>query len=251
MAMAPMADMVRAALSAFGFRNAGTPLEMASTPVSAVQPEENARSANVVRALGLRCIAQQRAEQTDADHQQHAADEGVGRDGERSSGFADPAQIHRCQYQDEADVDHHAVGIELRERGDDVVDPGRHGHGNGHHVVHQQCGGHHQTGDRAEVRRRDLVGTAPTGVGLHHLSVGQHHDGEEQHHRGGDPRCQIQVGQAAEGQDQENFLGRVGDGRKWVAREDRQRDPLWQQGVAEAVAAERPPEQQAFQQRRR
>ena len=45
-ASAPINAIVRAALSALGFRNAGTPLEIASTPVSAVQPEENARSAS-------------------------------------------------------------------------------------------------------------------------------------------------------------------------------------------------------------
>ena len=44
-AVTPIAAMVRAAFSLLGGLNAGTPLEMASTPVSAVQPEENARSA--------------------------------------------------------------------------------------------------------------------------------------------------------------------------------------------------------------
>ena len=52
-ARAPIAAIVRAALSALGFRNAGTPLEMASTPVSAVQPEENARSASSASASVL------------------------------------------------------------------------------------------------------------------------------------------------------------------------------------------------------
>ena len=42
-AIVPMRSSVRAALSAFGSRNAGTPLAMASTPVSAAQPDENAR----------------------------------------------------------------------------------------------------------------------------------------------------------------------------------------------------------------
>ncbi len=42
---APITAIVVAAFLAFGCRNAGTPLEIASTPVSAVQPEENARSA--------------------------------------------------------------------------------------------------------------------------------------------------------------------------------------------------------------
>ncbi len=39
-----MATSVPAALRLLGSRNAGTPFEMASTPVSAVHPEANARS---------------------------------------------------------------------------------------------------------------------------------------------------------------------------------------------------------------
>ncbi len=39
----PMASSVCAAFFACGRRNAGTPSEMASTPVSAVAPDENAR----------------------------------------------------------------------------------------------------------------------------------------------------------------------------------------------------------------
>src|SRR6185437_6415960 len=44
MAMMPSSSSVVAALRLLGFLNAGTPLEMASTPVSAAQPEENARN---------------------------------------------------------------------------------------------------------------------------------------------------------------------------------------------------------------
>ena len=43
-AMTPSRASVVAAFLLFGLRNAGTPLLIASTPVSAVQPEENARS---------------------------------------------------------------------------------------------------------------------------------------------------------------------------------------------------------------
>jgi hypothetical protein len=39
-----------AALRLFGFRNAGTPLEIASTPVSAAQPDEKARASRNIRA---------------------------------------------------------------------------------------------------------------------------------------------------------------------------------------------------------
>ena len=43
-AMAPIITSVIWALRAFGGRNAGTPFAIASTPVRAVQPDENARS---------------------------------------------------------------------------------------------------------------------------------------------------------------------------------------------------------------
>ena len=44
-----MASVV-AAFLLLGLRKAGTPLLIASTPVSAVQPEENARSSRKIRA---------------------------------------------------------------------------------------------------------------------------------------------------------------------------------------------------------
>ena len=43
-AMIPSISSVVAALADLGLRKAGTPLLMASTPVSAVHPEENARA---------------------------------------------------------------------------------------------------------------------------------------------------------------------------------------------------------------
>ena len=54
-AIRPSISSVVAAFLLFGLRNAGTPLEMASTPVSAAQPDEKARasrnsSPNVVSA---------------------------------------------------------------------------------------------------------------------------------------------------------------------------------------------------------
>lgn len=53
-ARAPIAVSVSAAFLDLGLRKAGTPLEMASTPVSAVQPEENARSTSISRARPVR-----------------------------------------------------------------------------------------------------------------------------------------------------------------------------------------------------
>ncbi len=49
-AIAPISSSVVAALRDFGLRKAGTPLEIASTPVSAAQPEEKARSSRKTRA---------------------------------------------------------------------------------------------------------------------------------------------------------------------------------------------------------
>ena len=43
-AIAPSSSSVVAAFWLLGRRNAGTPLEIASTPVSAAQPDENARA---------------------------------------------------------------------------------------------------------------------------------------------------------------------------------------------------------------
>ena len=49
-AMPPSRASVVAAFLLLGLRNAGTPLLIASTPVSAVQPEENARSSRKISA---------------------------------------------------------------------------------------------------------------------------------------------------------------------------------------------------------
>ncbi len=49
-AIAPSISNVVAALVLLGLRNAGTPLEIASTPVRAAHPEENARASRKIIA---------------------------------------------------------------------------------------------------------------------------------------------------------------------------------------------------------
>ena len=49
-AMVPSSSSVVAAFLLFGFLKAGTPLEIASTPVSAAQPEENVRASSATMA---------------------------------------------------------------------------------------------------------------------------------------------------------------------------------------------------------
>ena len=51
MEMRPIISSVVAALRLLGFSKAGTPLEIASTPVSAAQPDENARSSRNTMAM--------------------------------------------------------------------------------------------------------------------------------------------------------------------------------------------------------
>ena len=53
-ASAPSIASVAAALALLGFWNAGTPLLIASTPVSAAQPDENARSRRKAPARVIR-----------------------------------------------------------------------------------------------------------------------------------------------------------------------------------------------------
>ena len=49
-AITPSSSSVVAAFLLFGLRKAGTPLEIASTPVSAAQPDENARASRKISA---------------------------------------------------------------------------------------------------------------------------------------------------------------------------------------------------------
>ncbi len=51
----PSSSSVVAAFLLFGLRNAGTPFEIASTPVRAALPEENARASRKTRARPVRC----------------------------------------------------------------------------------------------------------------------------------------------------------------------------------------------------
>ena len=53
-AIVPSRSSVVAAFLLFGLRNAGTPLEIASTPVSAAQPDENARASRKTSARPVR-----------------------------------------------------------------------------------------------------------------------------------------------------------------------------------------------------
>ena len=118
-AMPPSRASVVAAFLLLGFRNAGTPLLIASTPVSAAHPDENARrirkpSARPVEALAVErgsaldleaarsaCgqVAEQRARSSPtAAIPMIATMKSVGRDGEERARLAHAAQVHRHEH---------------------------------------------------------------------------------------------------------------------------------------------------------
>ena len=124
-AIAPIAAMVRAAFSLFGGLNAGTPLEIASTPVNAVQPEANARNVRNASAspVSPTCSGRtcQPALSATGRHPTTARpsptaimtitpamNRYVGTANVRP-GLPHPTQVHRHQQQHKPDVDRHPV----------------------------------------------------------------------------------------------------------------------------------------------
>ena len=106
--MTPSRSRVVAAFFDFGFWNAGTPLLIASTPVSAVVPDVKARATrymsanpvkvfsatNVQSALSARSsVPGQQPDDGPAHHQEDRGHEGVGGDREGRSRLADTTQV--------------------------------------------------------------------------------------------------------------------------------------------------------------
>ena len=259
----PSSSSVVAAFFDLGFRNAGTPLLIASTPVSAAAPWVNERSTRRTSAMPVkaspsasRCRSALSARtsspsSSDAgeppDHHGPDGDhERVDRDGEGGARLPDPAQVHRREQGDRHDGEQHLVLGDQRDQRADVRRRRRDRHRDGQRVVDEQRAGHRQPGVTAEVDRRHLVVAAARGVGVHVLPVARDHREQHDHDREPDPRRERVGRHARDGQGEEDLLGRVGDRRHGVGREDRQRDPLRQQGVREPVAALGTPDQDAL-----
>jgi hypothetical protein len=92
----------------------------------------------------------------------------------------------------------------------------------------------------------DLVVASSGRIGVNQLTVGGHHDAQQAKYGEGDIRREVEVGQATQGEDDEDLLSGVRDRRQGVAGEDGQRDPLGQQRLVEALAAQRPTDEQAL-----
>ena len=175
--MRPIISSVVAALRLLGFWKAGTPLEIASTPVSAAQPDENARSsrndhrdaAEVLVAV-LRNQLQRRrsrpagrvAEEVPdrprrAPMPDDAGHEEVDRQRERRAGLAHPAQVHGREQRDQPDRDDTSCPRTNGQRRRGVLHAGGDRHRDGEDVVDEQRAGHGEAGLGSEVGAGHLV----------------------------------------------------------------------------------------------
>ena len=222
-----MITNVAAALRLFGSSNAGTPFDTASTPVSAVQPDANARRKQeddqhaagvgdiaklIARALRAEPVAEQ-----DLDGRRRRASRRRRRRSRRS------ARRRRARTPDPAQVRHHEDDHESERQLDRVRGEARHGardrghsgddrDGDREHVVDQKRRGRGQGRVLAEVGTADRVGTAAVWIGLAGLAIGGDHDRKQQHDGGRDPRRQVEQRETAETQHEHDLLGRIGDG---------------------------------------
>jgi len=92
---------------------------------------------------------------------------------------------------------------------------------------------------RPQVLAADGVRASAVGVGEAGLAVRRDDDREQRDDADRDPGGEVEQGKATEAEDQDDLLGGVGDGAQRVGAEDRQREPLGQQRVAEPVAPQR------------
>ena len=183
-----------------GRRNAGTPLEIASTPVSATAPDEKPRSRmNKLSdppdsfTSGQRLVpverdrldaaepTEPRLRQPEEHHRGDDDDVGVRREREQAARLLDPAQVRERDEQDDHEADRDAMlrePVELRNR-DDGGDAGRDRHRDGEDVVDEQRRARDQRRVLAEVLAADDVGTATARVGEDRLPVRRRDEREQ------------------------------------------------------------------------
>ena len=127
-------------------------------------------------------------EQAPAEHEPHADDERIGRDGEGHPGFANTTQVQRHHQHDREHAEQHLVILHERDRGSDIRH--RRGGRNSHreNVIHHQRAGDGQAGIGAQVGGDHLIVAAAGWVGVHVLPVAGDHDQHHRRHGYADPR---------------------------------------------------------------
>ncbi len=239
-AIAPSRNSVVAAFLLFGLRNAGTPLEIASTPVSAAQPDEKARASRKIIAawemsplvagcrvddlVGTLHVGQGALGGADGAVHRHPDDaehEAVGGDREERARLPDAAQVQGGEHHHHHDRHGRLVPGERRDGRGGVLHARGHRHRDRQHVVDEQRGRDGHAGVLAEVDLGDLVVAAAAGVGVHVLAVRRHHG---QHHHGDGqadlPAVDVRRG-ARDREHDEDLVRRVGHRGQRVAGEDR------------------------------
>ena len=157
---------VVAAFLDFGLLNAGTPLEMASTPVSAADPEEKLRanrkiSGRPVSACSASMWKEALCAGTSAPKMNWTRPVSIIAAIEKMNaytgianaepGLPDAAQVGRADQHDDAQGEQDRVLADDRDRRPDVGHAGRGGHRDRQDVVDQQGTGHDQAGGRSQV----------------------------------------------------------------------------------------------------
>ncbi len=221
------------ALTDSGLRKAGTPSEMASTPVNAAQPEANARritSAPSAPRPGAFVLDHHRfvyresgrgiADEPDPQHDEYAEQEEIGGNGENRSRFAQTAQVYRRDEENQEDANQHPVLVELRYGGRHRRDRCGNTHRNRQHIVGQQRGAGGERRELAKIVLGDDIRATALRIGFDRLPVGDPDD-DQQRHNGRANRQALGKRQQAAGHEehpQDLFRG-IGDGRKRIRRE--------------------------------
>ena len=186
------ASVVAAFLDSGGSK-AGTPVAMASVPVSATAPEAKARAASsrmatlarsidVSAMLGIRgaFAADDDLPRTEHDHQQGRAHEEVGGHGEDVAGLPHAAQVGQRDDGHHHDRDGDLPLSEGGHGSHDLLGGRRDRHRHREHVVDEQGRCCDERCPSAQVGLRHRVGPAAGRVGHHHLAVADGHDAEQQ-----------------------------------------------------------------------
>ena len=188
--MTPSSTSVRLARTVRGSRKSGTPLAMASTPVSALQPAEKAlRMSRNVTALSPtvgvwdfpNCVSLSPSGWMSPMAMMASSPKMNSMVGSRKARAVSPrprrlsTMMKRRMPRQRGIVAPLRLGKADCKRGDARRD----GDGHGQRVVHDERRGGHEAGVGTEVGPGDGVRSAAHRVGVDHLAVREHQDGQE------------------------------------------------------------------------
>ena len=177
-----------------------------------------------------------------ADEEQRSDHERIGRDREDRAALADATQVDGHDEQDREDDELDLDLAKHRKCRREREHPGRDAHRDREDVVDEQRRCADQARQHAEVRPRHDVTAAAAGIRLDGLPVRERDQAEERHDQHRDGHHEPERRRTRDEQGEHRGLGRVGDRRHDVAREDRKRLPdreaLGQLGLAGQRPAE-------------